>query len=63
MPMLRLEEESDSETEFFLFLSNLHALTKENFRAEDLWRNSVDIVKLYIACGFSPDRFFFVQTC
>jgi len=57
-PMLDLEKELWSDGEFFLFLSNMHALTKSNYDPWLVKSNSMTLLKLYIACGFSPDKFF-----
>jgi tryptophanyl-tRNA synthetase len=56
-PMLDLQEEQP-EAEFFLFLSNLHALTKDSWSADSIRTNSYNLLKIYIACGFDPDKFF-----
>lgn len=57
-PMIDLQKELEQEAEFFLFLSDMHALTKENFDPAAIERNSLNLLKLYIASGCTPDKFF-----
>lgn len=56
--MVRLQEDMWEEAEFFLFLSNMHALTKESFEPSQIQANSLNLLKLYIACWCDPERFF-----
>lgn len=56
-PMIDLQKEHPDD-EFFLFLSNMHALTKPNRDGELIRHNSLSLLKLYIASGIDPDKFF-----
>lgn len=56
-PMLDLQREKEGEAEIFLFLSNMHALTKILNGAE-VRQNSLNLLKLYLACGADPKKFF-----
>ncbi len=42
--------------EFFLFLANMHALTQLH-NGTQLHQNSINIFKLYIACGIDLKKF------
>lgn len=57
-PMVELQEQRKDEAEFFLFLSDMHALTKDTFDPAAIERNSLNLLKLYIASGCTPDKFF-----
>ena len=57
-PMIELQKKHGKDDDFFLFLSNLHALTKDNRDASKIRQNSLNIIKLYIASGVDPDKFF-----
>jgi tryptophanyl-tRNA synthetase len=57
-PMIELQKEKGDSAEFFLFLSNLHALTKENRDPAKVKQNSLNLIKLYIASGVDPEKFF-----
>ena len=55
-PFLKTAEENQ-DAEIFLFLANMHALTAlHDWNA--IRQNSLNIVKLYAACGANLDRFF-----
>lgn len=56
-PMLELRKQH-SDAEFFLFLSNLHALTKDEWSAASVRENSYNLLKIYLATWFDPDKFF-----
>jgi len=56
--MIDLQKEKGDDAEFFLFLSNLHALTKTNWDPTKVKQNSLNLVKLYIASGIDPEKFF-----
>ncbi len=55
--MIDLQEEHP-EDEFFMFLSNMHALTKDAWTGESVRHNSLSLLKLYVACGVDPEKFF-----
>ena len=57
-PMIELQAQKGDTAEFFLFLSNMHALTKENWDPEVVAQNSLNLIKLYIASGVDPEKFF-----
>lgn len=44
--------------EFFMFLSNMHALTKPNRDGAWIRHNSLSLLKLYLACWVDPEKFF-----
>lgn len=54
-PMIQLSH-TFSDAEIFLFLANMHGFT-ELHDAQALKQNSLNIVKLYLACGVDPKRF------
>lgn len=56
--MIDLQSEQGEKSDFFLFLSNLHALTKENWNPHAIKQNSINLIKLYLASGVDPDKFF-----
>jgi len=56
--MIDLQKAKGDSAEFFLFLSNLHALTKDNRDPKVIKQNSLNMIKLYIASGVDPDKFF-----
>lgn len=55
--MLELRKEH-ADAEFFLFLSNLHALTKDEWTPESIRDNSYNLLKIYFATWFDPEEFF-----
>lgn len=57
-PMIDLQAKQWAESDFFLFLSNLHALTKDNRDPSAIKQNSLNLIKLYLASGIDPDKFF-----
>jgi len=51
-----------SDTEFFIFIADLHAITTP-IKKDVLKKNVLDIAALYIACGLDPERVhLFVQS-
>lgn len=52
-PILRAQSRDD--TIVYLFLANMHALTAVH-NAEEIKKNSINIIKTYMACGIDPDR-------
>ncbi|NOZ44698.1 MAG: hypothetical protein GXP45_06225 [bacterium] len=55
-PMLDLAKQDDV-AEVFLFLANLHAFTTIH-DPKTLQENSINILKLYMACGADTEKFF-----
>jgi tryptophanyl-tRNA synthetase len=53
--MLNLAEK-EKDSDFFLFLANMHAFTQLHDPVA-LRQNSINIFKLYLACGIDPKRF------
>jgi len=53
--MMELAHES-KDAEIFLFLANMHALTQLHDGAA-LKQNSINVLKLYMACGVDLSRF------
>ena len=56
-PMLDLQKKEEENAEMFLFLSNMHAMTKI-LDGEKVRENSFGLLKLYLACGADPKKFF-----
>lgn len=56
-PMLDLRKQH-SDSEFFLFLPDLHAITTWDWDPKSIRANSYSLLKLYIACGLNPKDFF-----
>jgi len=44
------------DAEIFLFLANMHGFT-ELHDGDKLRQNSINVLKLYVACGVDPERF------
>ena len=53
-PFLQLQQ-TESESEFFLFLANMHGFTQTH-NPQELLQNSLTITKLYLACGVNLDH-------
>ena len=51
---VKLQDEL-AETEFFIFIADLHALTTP-IEKQQLKKNIKEIAALYIACGLDPNR-------
>ena len=48
-------QNENTDSEFFLFLANMHGFTQMQ-EAEILKKNSMTIVKLYLACGADMEK-------
>lgn len=53
-PFLSLQQ-TESESDFFLFLANMHGFTQTH-NPQELLQNSLTITKLYLACGAKLDN-------
>lgn len=53
-PFLQLQK-TESESDFFLFLANMHGFTQTH-NPQELLNNSLTITKLYLACGVNLDQ-------
>lgn len=51
-----IELQDRADTECFYFVADLHALTTLAEQREDLDAASVEVVRLYLACGIDPDK-------
>jgi len=54
-PMLDLSKQ-EKDAEFYMFLANMHTFTQLH-DGPTIKQNSINIIKLYLACGIDPERF------